>query len=108
VQATAWASLLGVAAAGCAFQSADEQDLARAPADQRFDSVRSEIANDVASGVLQSLAIGVIDRGEIVWAEAFGSADAEAGIPATVATPYCIASMESNPILPFSRNGGDA
>jgi CubicO group peptidase (beta-lactamase class C family) len=84
--------LLGTAA-GCATRHAGEPVATRTPTDQRLASVRSRVMGDVDRGVLKSVAIGVIHRDAIVWAEAFGVADAEAGIPATVETPYGIASL---------------
>lgn len=62
-------------------------------ADPRLAVLREELADKVARGDLASLAIGVVMDGRIFWAEAFGWADREAKLPATVDTRYGIASV---------------
>ena len=61
--------------------------------DQRFDRVRSDISSLVETGELRSISVGFIENGEVIWAESFGGADAEAGRPASIHTPYGVASM---------------
>ena len=59
----------------------------------RFEEVREEATEAVASGQVPSLVVGVARRGEVIWAEAFGWANVEEGVPATIHTPYSIASV---------------
>ncbi len=56
-------------------------------------SLRAELAGRVAAGELPSVAIGVLGDGEVLWQEALGWADREARRPATVETPYGLASL---------------
>ena len=63
------------------------------PADARFAQFRAELQGMVDEGELQSLAIGAVRDGQVVWAEALGWADREAGVAATVDTRYGIASV---------------
>lgn len=67
--------------------------LTQVPADARFAQLRTELQGMVDAGELQSLAIGVLRDGNVVWAEALGWADREAGVAATVTTRYGIASV---------------
>lgn len=93
LSATFGLALATVVASGCASRPSVPTTPPRIPADQAFDAVRADISRRAASGELKSVAIGVIKGGEVVWAEAFGLADAETGSPATIDTPYGIASM---------------
>jgi CubicO group peptidase (beta-lactamase class C family) len=67
-------------------------DVSIAP-DVRFSTLRDEFKSMVDAGELSSLAVGVVEDGRIVWAEAFGVADRENGVPATVNTRYGVASL---------------
>ena len=62
-------------------------------ADPRLAELRNALAAKVAHGDLASLAIGVVQNGRIIWAEAFGWSDRELGQAATVDTRYGIASI---------------
>lgn len=55
--------------------------------------LRAELAQRVAAGELPSVAIGVLENGEVVWQEALGWADREGRRPATVETSYGLASL---------------
>jgi len=59
----------------------------------RFEPLRREIRQAVEAGEVVSLAVGVARGDEILWEEAFGWADAETRRPATVHTPYSLASV---------------
>jgi len=62
-------------------------------APERFAAVRAAIAAEVEAGNSPSIAVGVLDRGEIVWAEGFGSIDVERRRPATADSIYRLASI---------------
>lgn len=62
-------------------------------ADARFSPLRNEFKSMVDSGELVSLAIGVMEDGDVVWAEAFGWSDREAQAAATLSTRYGLASL---------------
>lgn len=62
------------------------------PPDPRLAALASEFEGRVNDGEFQSLAVGVIEKGEVIWAQTWGWADREAGIKATIKTPYGIAS----------------
>jgi CubicO group peptidase (beta-lactamase class C family) len=57
------------------------------------EAFRTKIRKILADGAAPSLALAVARNGEMVWSEAFGFADREARVPATVQTPYSIASL---------------
>jgi CubicO group peptidase (beta-lactamase class C family) len=57
------------------------------------EAFRTKIRKILSDGAAPSLAVAVARNGEIVWSEAFGFADREARVPATVETPYSIASL---------------
>jgi CubicO group peptidase (beta-lactamase class C family) len=61
--------------------------------DKRFEALRRELEARVAKQEFVSLSIGVLQAGRIVWAESFGWADREAGVPATAETRYGLASL---------------
>jgi CubicO group peptidase (beta-lactamase class C family) len=65
-------------------------------ADQ-FDSARRVIRDAIAGTSTPSVAVAVARDGKIVWEEAFGWADRERHVPATVHTAYSLASV-SKPI----------
>ncbi len=56
-------------------------------------AARAQLLEIVRRGMAPSLAVGVIQGGKVVWEEALGWADREAGIPATPETRYGIASV---------------
>jgi CubicO group peptidase (beta-lactamase class C family) len=61
--------------------------------DVNFDNVRNNIKKAVTAGLPPSLAVAVAKDGKIIWEEAFGWANREKRIPATVDTRYAIASV---------------
>ena len=63
----------------------------RAPLD--VETFRTKIRTIIADGAAPSLAVAVARNGQIAWSEAFGFADREAHVAATVETPYSIASL---------------
>jgi CubicO group peptidase (beta-lactamase class C family) len=84
--------------------TANAQELARdAPVrkggknDDLFADVRRKIQREMAESGMLSFAVAVARNGEIVWKEAFGWADLQRRIPATVHTMYSLASV-SKPI----------
>lgn len=68
-----------------------------APADLDFSAVEKHAEQAVAKGESPSLALAVARDGVIVYERAFGYADVEHKEPATVHTPYALASL-SKPI----------
>jgi CubicO group peptidase (beta-lactamase class C family) len=58
-----------------------------------IEGFRTRIRKILADGAAPSVAVAVARNGQIVWSEAFGFADREARVPATVDTPYSIASL---------------
>ncbi len=62
-----------------------------------FDKARNLIRSRLAENGIPSLAVSASRHGETVWEEAFGWADRERQRPATVHTPYSLASV-SKPI----------
>jgi CubicO group peptidase (beta-lactamase class C family) len=58
-----------------------------------FDNVRNNIQKAVSAGSPPSLAVAVAKDGKIIWEEAFGWANREKRIPATVETRYAVASV---------------
>ncbi len=62
-------------------------------AEPRLADLRSEILTQVETGRLPSFAVGVIQDGRVLWLEALGWADVGAGVPATSATSYRLASL---------------
>ncbi|MGE3397556.1 MAG: serine hydrolase domain-containing protein [Sphingomonas sp.] len=68
-------------------------DVRQTPADSRFDAIRAELRQLTEAGTVQSVSIGVLADGRVVWAESFGWADREARRAPTVDTPYAIASL---------------
>ncbi len=85
------ATVLAVAALRAAAAHADVAPPAR------FELLREKMRQFVAAEKVPSLALAVADRGEIIWEEAFGWADLAARRPATIDTPYSLASI-SKPI----------
>ena len=66
-------------------------------AEDRFKEIRSQIKQALLETQTPSLAVAVAVDGKVVWEEAFGWADRENRIPATVHTMYSLASI-SKPI----------
>lgn len=58
-----------------------------------FEQVRRVIQQTMQEANVPSIAVAVVQNGEIVWEEAFGYGDRERQIPATAHTPYSLASM---------------
>lgn len=58
-----------------------------------FDSIASRIGKSVATGTMPSVALAVARHGRVIWEEAFGWADQERQIPASIHTPYSLASV---------------
>jgi CubicO group peptidase (beta-lactamase class C family) len=86
-----------LAVAPTAFCSAQETRDSTTPFDSRFQALREFVMKDIATGRVPSVSIAVAQNGEVVWAEAFGWADKENGIPAAPNTMYRMASI-SKPI----------
>ncbi|MBI2260720.1 MAG: beta-lactamase family protein [Caulobacterales bacterium] len=59
----------------------------------RFEAVRRVIQQTLQEANVPSIAVAVVQDGQIVWEEAFGYSDRERQIPATPHTPYSLASM---------------
>lgn len=57
-----------------------------------LEPLRQQALQFTTSGAAPSLSVAVIQRGVPIWVEAFGWADRERQIPASVSTPYAIAS----------------
>ncbi len=68
-----------------------------APVSGQFDSISDKIAKELKEQNVPSISVAVARDGKIIWEEAFGWADIEKRIPATVHTPYSLASI-SKPI----------
>lgn len=66
---------------------------AETPAPAAFAEVREQIQAGVTEGKAPSVAVAVVRKGEIVWAEGFGMADIEAGRKATADSVYLLASV---------------
>lgn len=62
-----------------------------------FESIAESIQREMTEKSIPSLAVAAARDGEIVWEQAFGWANRELRIPATVHTPYSLASI-SKPI----------
>ncbi len=61
-----------------------------------FDDLRAGIISSVENGEIPSLAVGVMREGKILWSEAFGWADRENQIPATINTIYAVGSLSKS------------
>jgi len=62
-----------------------------------FEEVKNFISTELRNKTAPSIAVAVAKDGQIIWEEAFGYADLETQIPATVETSYQLASV-SKPI----------
>lgn len=67
--------------------------IAGASAGDRFESIRQAIRDGMQEQNIPSYAVAVAQNGKVVWEEAFGWADRERRIPATVNTIYSLASV---------------
>lgn len=85
--------LLLIGAGSALAQGGSPSPGAAVPGEPRFAKIRAELERLVSSGALPSVAVGVVRRGQVDWAEAFGLADRAERTPATVDPPYRIASM---------------
>lgn len=70
-------------------------------AEEQFSDVKSRIRREMLESGIPSVAVAVARDGEIVWEEAFGWADRERMVPATVHTLYCLASVSK----PYTATG---
>ena len=66
-------------------------------ADDRFKQIRDQIKQALLDTHTPSLAVAVAVDGKVIWEEAFGWADRENQVPATIHTMYSLASI-SKPI----------
>ncbi|HXS21145.1 MAG TPA: serine hydrolase domain-containing protein [Steroidobacteraceae bacterium] len=58
-----------------------------------FAAVRQAIEEQVATNKIPSLSIAVSRNGKILWEQSFGLADEQKHVPATIHTPYFLASV---------------
>lgn len=88
-------AVLGLAAASPAVSIARTADPAESGSGlhARFEPVRTIIQQTLQEANVPSIAVAVVQDGQIVWEEAFGYSDRERQIPATAHTPYSLASM---------------
>lgn len=78
----------------CARDPGDSADTAPdtgAP-DPRFDVLRAAVAADLDASLATGASVAVLDHGQIVFAEGFGSADPESDVPVTPDTLFQIGS----------------
>lgn len=61
--------------------------------DPNFARIPVLIQKKMADEQIPSIAVAVAQNGNIIWEQAFGTADREKGIPATIDTPYYVASV---------------
>ena len=66
-----------------------------------FSDAKNRVQREMLESGIPSVAVAVAREGEIVWEEAFGWADRERRIPATVHTLYCLASVSK----PYTATG---
>ena len=87
--------IVGLLAIACPQTSTAEtkKPLPDVSVDHRFDGVATDLRNMVSSGTLQSLSVGVVEDGRVVWAEAWGWADRETDVKAAITTGYGLASV---------------
>ncbi|GJL94255.1 MAG: hypothetical protein DHS20C05_06600 [Hyphococcus sp.] len=72
------------------------QHSATIPAPEQLDQYRSEFEAAIADGKYPSIAVSVIDDGEVVWRETFGQSDIESGASATVEDVYAVGSLSKS------------
>ncbi|MFO1077351.1 MAG: serine hydrolase [Planctomycetota bacterium] len=63
------------------------------PAPPRFAAARAKVLAEVEQGNAPSIAVAVLEHGEVVWAEGFGHIDVEHGHRATADSIYRLASI---------------
>ncbi|HYC98463.1 serine hydrolase [Brevundimonas sp.] len=91
VSLTALIVASGLPAASIAQTAGSAESSPRSQA--RFEAVRRVIQQTLQEANVPSIAVAVVQDGQIVWEEAFGYSDRERQIPATAHTPYSLASM---------------
>ncbi|MCO6511368.1 MAG: beta-lactamase family protein [Aridibacter famidurans] len=69
---------------------------ASVPAPAAFNSARAKLQKRIADGESPSFAVAVVKDGKVVWEEAIGWADREAGTPASPDTSYAVASISKS------------
>jgi CubicO group peptidase (beta-lactamase class C family) len=83
-----------VASGGCAHHEDSRTSSGVAPHYAlAFEPIRANVQSLIDDGSVPSIVIAVARSGEVVWQEGFGYADLSARSPATVNTPYPIASI---------------
>ena len=60
--------------------------------DPRFDALRAAVLADIEANYASGASVAVLDHGQVVYAEGFGSADPEADVPVTPTTLFQIGS----------------
>lgn len=64
--------------------------------DERLLPLRDTIQDWIDRGLIPSMAVGVIHRGEVLWLQAYGKADIEAARSATPQTIYALGSLSKS------------
>jgi D-alanyl-D-alanine carboxypeptidase len=64
-----------------------------APADHSFEEIEEIVERAVAGRSLPGASVAIADKGEIIFARAYGLADVEAKLPATMATLFRLGSI---------------
>lgn len=77
-------------------QSLKPPSKASVEAPELFNSAREKLEKRIADGESPSFAVAVIKDGKVVWEEAIGWADREAGKPALPDTSYAVASVSKS------------
>lgn len=81
--------MLAVLLAGCSNNDSDNQ----APYASTIARITSHIESNMAQNNVTGLSIALVDDQTVVWAQGFGYADKEAGVPATADTIFEIGSV---------------
>lgn len=63
---------------------------------QEFASIRAELINQIETGTVPSVSVGVIRNGKVLWKESIGYADIERKIAATPDTIYALGSLSKS------------
>jgi len=87
-------TIISILIFGCSENGKYDDDIVTS---DKFSSIKDTIIDKIDKGDIPSLAVAVIENGEIIWMESFGYADKENKIKATPNTLYSIASI-SKPI----------